>query len=133
MNNLYPAHFVLTMTHHTFPSTIKTVAIIGSGPGGTPAARHLSEAGLKVTVYERQARAGGIWNWRPETTKLAIPTNPPVTGAFTPVHDRRGQRVLYDPTREEREQFSPANPVYWTLSNNVPTTTMAVSDASVNR
>ncbi|SLN10434.1 Glutamate synthase [NADPH] small chain [Aquimixticola soesokkakensis] len=38
----------------------ETVGIIGSGPGGLAAADRLRRAGLKVTVYERSDRAGGL-------------------------------------------------------------------------
>ncbi len=38
----------------------ESVGIIGSGPGGLAAADRLRAAGLKVTVYERSDRAGGL-------------------------------------------------------------------------
>jgi len=38
----------------------QSVGIIGSGPGGLSAADRLRSAGLKVTVYERSDRAGGL-------------------------------------------------------------------------
>ncbi len=38
----------------------QSVGIIGSGPGGLAAADRLRSAGLKVTVYERSDRAGGL-------------------------------------------------------------------------
>ena len=37
------------------------VAVIGAGVSGVAAAIHLKREGLDVTVYERNARAGGIW------------------------------------------------------------------------
>lgn len=40
---------------------IRRVAVIGAGVSGVAAAIHLKRAGLEVTVYERNARAGGIW------------------------------------------------------------------------
>ena len=42
------------------PSTGKTVAIVGGGPGGLSAAYYLSLMGHKVTVYERQRHLGGM-------------------------------------------------------------------------
>lgn len=119
---------VIAMTEQTF-SNVRTVAVIGSGPSGAPAARHLRDAGLKVRVFERQSVAGGIWNWRPETTlPLSVPTPPPSRGAFAPIEVLGpSERVYQDVNRSIREEFCPANPVYASLSNNVPTTTMAVS------
>lgn len=38
----------------------KTVAIIGAGPGGMSAAYYLRKKGYAVTVFEAQARAGGM-------------------------------------------------------------------------
>lgn len=53
---------------HHFNRSVRNVAIIGSGPSGTPAARHLRDAGLNVRVFERQDKPGGIWNWRPSAS-----------------------------------------------------------------
>lgn len=111
---------------HHFNRSVRNVAIIGSGPSGTPAARHLRDAGLNVRVFERQDKPGGIWNWRPSASlPLSVPTPPPSVGAFTPVI--RGNGVYEDSGRVERARFSPPNPCYWSLNNNVPTSTMAVS------
>ncbi|WWC97645.1 hypothetical protein V866_004529 [Kwoniella sp. B9012] len=119
--SLEPAHT------HDFAHPIRTVAVIGSGPTGTPAARHLQDAGLKVRLFERQSQSGGIWNWRPAASlPLSVPTPPPSVGAFTPVIRQSG--TYDDPDRQEREHFNPPNPCYWNLTNNVPTTTMAFKD-----
>ena len=40
-----------------------SVAVIGSGPAGIAAAWELAEAGVSVTIYERNAIAGGILQW----------------------------------------------------------------------
>lgn len=40
---------------------IEKVAVIGAGVSGVAAGVHLQRAGLDVTIYERNARAGGIW------------------------------------------------------------------------
>lgn len=118
-----------------YESPIRTVAVIGAGVSGVPATRHLREAGLEVTVFERQSKAGGIWNWSPEITKpLSVPTPAPSHGAFFPqVPAEAGPepvtKTLDDADHGQRLRFSPPNPVYWSLSNNVPIPTMAVSCA----
>lgn len=40
---------------------IKKVAVIGAGVSGVCTATHLKEAGIEVTVFERSAKAGGVW------------------------------------------------------------------------
>jgi len=44
-------------------STGKRVAIVGAGPSGLSAANYLAIAGHDVTVYERQAEAGGMMRY----------------------------------------------------------------------
>ena len=41
-------------------NTDKKVAIIGSGPAGISAATYLLRAGIKVNMYEKDSRAGGL-------------------------------------------------------------------------
>jgi NADPH-dependent glutamate synthase beta subunit-like oxidoreductase len=45
------------------PSTGKSVAIIGGGPGGLSAAYYLALMGHQVTVYEEQAHLGGMMRY----------------------------------------------------------------------
>lgn len=40
---------------------VRSVAVIGAGVSGILATRYLREAGLDVTVFERNHQAGGIW------------------------------------------------------------------------
>jgi cation diffusion facilitator CzcD-associated flavoprotein CzcO len=122
--------------YHTF-APLRTVAVVGLGASGAPATRHLRDAGLAVTAFERQSVAGGIWNWRPEVGRpLGVPTPPPSRGAFTPVFPsdlRLGEKreiVSEDADGGLGARFSPPNPVYASLSNNVPTSTMVVSETN---
>ncbi len=51
-------------------TTDKKVAIIGSGPAGLSAATYLLRAGIAVTVYERDDRAGGLLTYGIPNFKL---------------------------------------------------------------
>jgi len=44
-------------------TTNKKVAIIGSGPAGLACATYLLRTGIKVNMYERQAKAGGLMTY----------------------------------------------------------------------
>ncbi len=44
-------------------TTKKSVAVIGAGPAGLSAATYLLRAGIKVEMYDRQARAGGLMTY----------------------------------------------------------------------
>ena len=45
------------------PSTGKTVAVVGGGPGGLTAAYYLALMGHKVTVYEKRKQLGGMMRY----------------------------------------------------------------------
>jgi glutamate synthase (NADPH/NADH) small chain len=45
------------------PSTGKKVAIIGAGPSGLSCAHVLSREGIDVTVYEKEAKGGGLMTY----------------------------------------------------------------------
>ncbi|KAJ3307750.1 hypothetical protein HDU76_004400, partial [Blyttiomyces sp. JEL0837] len=40
---------------------IRKVAIVGAGVSGLTAARHFTEAGFEVTVFEKTSKIGGVW------------------------------------------------------------------------
>jgi dihydropyrimidine dehydrogenase (NAD+) subunit PreT len=45
------------------PSTGKRVAIIGAGPAGLSCAHTLSREGIDVTIYEKEAKGGGLMTY----------------------------------------------------------------------
>lgn len=51
----------------------RSVGIIGAGPGGLAAAERLRRAGLRVTVYDRHDRAGGLMTYGIPGFKLEKP------------------------------------------------------------
>lgn len=40
---------------------VRSVAVIGAGVSGILASKYLRRAGLNVTVFERNSKAGGVW------------------------------------------------------------------------
>ena len=48
-------------TRRTPPSVMPSVAILGAGPGGLVAARHLQAAGYRPTLFEQADGVGGQW------------------------------------------------------------------------
>jgi glutamate synthase (NADPH/NADH) small chain len=66
-------------THRSGSIADFRVAIIGSGPAGLAAAWELVEAGAHVTVYDKDAEAGGLLRWGiPDFTLPAIIVGRPV-------------------------------------------------------
>lgn len=51
---------------------IKSVVVIGAGPGGEAAAKRLAEAGAQVTLVERAALGGLCLNWGCIPTKILL-------------------------------------------------------------
>lgn len=45
------------------PSTGKKVAVIGAGPSGLSCAHVLSRSGIDVTIYEKEAKGGGLMTY----------------------------------------------------------------------
>lgn len=52
---------------HVFERPIRRVAIVGAGPSGLAAARHLRDKGIHVRIFERNARPGGVWLYSSKT------------------------------------------------------------------
>jgi hypothetical protein len=124
----------ITLSEDHAYGPVRTVAIVGCGPAGAPAARHLRDLGLEVTIFERQAESGGVWGFSSVVAPpLAVPTPPPSTGAFfpaepdAPASSTPQSRVVPDEDGKKNLYFNPPNPVYLSLTNNVPASTMEVS------
>ena len=45
------------------PSTGKRVAVVGAGPAGLSCAHTLSKEGIEVTIYEKEAKGGGLMTY----------------------------------------------------------------------
>lgn len=60
-NFLYTSRLSLALSMAEQRLQVEKVAVIGAGVSGVAAGIHLKRTGLDVTIYERNARAGGIW------------------------------------------------------------------------
>jgi cation diffusion facilitator CzcD-associated flavoprotein CzcO len=105
------------MSFHQFDRQIKRVAVIGGGPSGIPAARHLRDAGLDVVVFDQQDEVGGVWNYSEDRFETLSVPSPPSSDGQSPLSGTRPNDVT---------PFTWSTPCYWNLRNNVPTRTMAV-------
>ncbi|KJX94729.1 FAD/NAD(P)-binding domain-containing protein [Zymoseptoria brevis] len=127
-------------------------AVIGAGVSGIATAVHLHRAGLDVIVYERNAKAGGIWIYDERTWKdAAYPSVLPSVGdspEFLTAARKRKQRqdsplndgeAKSDKKETEDEDFedvslsfAPPGPCYNSLTNNVSTIEMELSCQKFN-
>jgi cation diffusion facilitator CzcD-associated flavoprotein CzcO len=48
-------------------TTTSHVCVIGAGPSGLTSAKNCLEAGLEVTVFEKNDKVGGIWVFNAST------------------------------------------------------------------
>ncbi|OBT79023.1 hypothetical protein VF21_02488 [Pseudogymnoascus sp. 05NY08] len=64
---------------------MKSVCIIGSGPGGLVAAKTFLQSGFNVTVYEKDDKVGGIWAFpkQSESDGYLSPRTPTNLSKFT--------------------------------------------------
>merc|ERR1711892_1548640 len=77
--------FIYVREMTDFDSNILTenskVAIIGAGPAGLSAAKHLIEAGFEnVTIYEKSDEIGGVWRF------TGTPEHPHATPLYESLH-----------------------------------------------
>ncbi|CZT24400.1 related to FAD dependent oxidoreductase [Ramularia collo-cygni] len=117
----------------------KSVAVIGAGAGGIAAAIHLRRVGLDVKVFERSAKAGGIWVYDERiSVEPPYPATKPSVGdspEYEALLDRRSSRQdspLEQTQTQAKENdlsriFAPPGPCYNSLKNNVSTIEMELS------
>lgn len=70
---------------------IKRIAVIGAGPSGLAAAKHLLAEGFlssQIIVYEQQADVGGVWNYSAVTSKESprVPQTDAHAALDTPIY-----------------------------------------------
>ncbi|KAL2814676.1 major facilitator superfamily domain-containing protein [Aspergillus cavernicola] len=97
---------------------VRQVAVIGAGISGVVSAAHLLEAGLEVTVFERNHAAGGVW---------LFDERRPLEPSYTSLKPLEAEK--YFDTEDVRDvllSHAPPGPCYEGLTNNVSTPLMRV-------
>lgn len=120
---------------------IKSVAVIGAGISGVSTAAHLIKRGFEVVVFERSAKAGGVWVFDPRRDNDPEYPVTGISGESPPGVDKNGvskevgdEHTGEDATGKKKSQgreeedvtiaHAPPGPCYEGLMNNVPTTMM---------
>ncbi|KAK4243529.1 hypothetical protein C7999DRAFT_44675 [Corynascus novoguineensis] len=98
-----------------FPTTIKSVAVIGAGISGVTSAAYLLRQGLNVTVFERLSVAGGVWYYDP-----TAPPDPPYPNERPPA-PTWAPGSIHHIFEEACLAHAPPGPCYNGLRNNIPT------------
>ncbi|KAI3334394.1 hypothetical protein F4824DRAFT_490361 [Ustulina deusta] len=109
-------------TSRPSPFNINRIAIVGAGPSGLAAAKHLSAEGFsssQIDIYEQQADVGGVWNYSAVTSPE--PPRVPQTDA------RAALDIPIYPETPKKPPIFP-NPMYDNLHTNIPHTLMRYSD-----
>ncbi|KAI1191394.1 FAD/NAD(P)-binding domain-containing protein [Nemania serpens] len=134
---------------------ISRIAIIGAGPSGLAAAKHLRAEGFsssQIDIYEQQAEVGGVWNYNAATS------DQPLRVSQTDVHAAPDPPIYPEEEKDEYEDYefdsdeeastAPGsgacslppisrkekrppvfpNPMYDNLHTNIPHTLMRYSD-----
>ena len=98
---------------------IRKICIIGSGPSGLAAAKHLLAENSfdTIDILEQQAEIGGVWNYTPPITEhVPVPQTTPETLPDKPIWPKDGTAPIF------------SNPMYETLNTNIPKGLMNFSD-----
>ncbi|KAL8760699.1 MAG: hypothetical protein Q9184_003122 [Pyrenodesmia sp. 2 TL-2023] len=111
---------------------VRKIAVVGAGPGGVSAAKHLlSEKHFDtIDVFEQQAFTGGVWNYTPfaPADELSIPQTDPHQPLEEPKWECSNGA---DPVRTQPIFVTP---MYDRLESNIPNFLMKHSDnASIER
>ncbi|KAI1422195.1 hypothetical protein F5Y12DRAFT_643471 [Xylaria sp. FL1777] len=85
---------------------INRIAIVGAGPSGLAAAKHLLAEGFSSTqidIYEQQADVGGVWNYSAVTSPE--PPRVPQTDAHAPLDTPIYPETLVEQEKDEYEDY----------------------------
>ncbi|KAI9807203.1 MAG: hypothetical protein M1825_005921 [Sarcosagium campestre] len=97
---------------------VRSIAIIGAGPGGIAATKYLLAERCfdRIDVFEQRDSVGGVWNYHPDPDRAScpIPQNSPDMRPSRPLHD--GSSLIFQ------------TPMYENLETNIPGSLMQFSD-----
>lgn len=113
-----------SILHTTSPFSIKRVCIIGAGPAGLAASKHLVAENSfdTIDIYEQQAEVGGVWNYTPpQIEHVSVPQTEPATQPDQPIWPKDGGPPIF------------SNPMYERLNTNIPKDLMQFSDQEFPR
>ncbi|TID17330.1 pantothenate transporter [Venturia nashicola] len=103
-------------------SKAKRVAVIGAGISGVATAAHLKNAGIDVTVFERNRESGGCWIY---DERIPIePTYPAIKPSVADSIYVDSKEANFDKLALRDLQHAPPGPCYVGLKNNVATRLM---------
>ncbi len=112
-------------------SSISRIAIIGAGPSGIAAAKHLraEEAFEKIDVFEQRYDVGGVWNLTPNTLskKTPIPQlDPNYEVGKEALSEVRNVAAQASTGSDSSDRFE--TPMYDLLETNIPKQLMQYAD-----
>lgn len=100
--------------HYQMASMMRRFAIIGAGPAGLAAVQQLravaGEVPIEISVFERRASVGGVWNYEPQTGPCHI--HLPTPAKF--------HEVGYATSSENPRKATAPSAMYEGLRTNVP-------------
>jgi thioredoxin reductase len=108
------------------PIKAKTIAIIGAGPSGVIAAKHLLAQSTfsKIVLFEQRSTPGGAWNYTPSLTTEDLFTIPQTD----PTGKNQDPEWLGPSSSDSRSEPSFLSPMYEALETNIPRCLMKFQD-----
>lgn len=113
-------------SHYHMTSLMRRFAIIGAGPAGLAAVQQLravaGEVPIDISVFERRASVGGVWNYEPQTGPCHI--HMPIPAKF--------REVGYATSSENPHKVIAPSAMYEGLRTNVPSVRTASTHSSLS-
>ncbi|KAJ5913135.1 hypothetical protein N7504_002018 [Penicillium tannophilum] len=110
-----------------FQHPVRRVAIIGAGPSGLAAVKHLRAEKYfeQIDLFEQRSSVGGVWNYTPSSSKIGVSTTVPHLNPHEPV-----EKPIWINHSEGASEPVFVSPIYDKLETNIPKELMRYSDQS---